>query len=158
MCGGVAHFFWTTVKWLFESKIRHQDCLMSSAQLFYGPCLWLVAHLLTCCFSGNVPHVQVCHCTWLSFTRPSPALVLQATNAGVRRSGYDASWEQLFITIHQLVCLLAKFHNLILCAHNLSDLIWLHPFSTWIIKYYSYSLDDCDQWTEPSSKHSFWRC
>jgi len=31
------------------------------------------------------PHVQVRHCTWLSFTRPSPALVLQATNAGVRR-------------------------------------------------------------------------
>ena len=33
--------------------------------------------------------VQVHHCTWLSFTRPSPALVLQATNAGVRRTGYE---------------------------------------------------------------------
>jgi len=29
--------------------------------------------------------------TWLSFTRPSPTLVLQATNAGVRRPGYEAS-------------------------------------------------------------------
>ena len=29
-----------------ESKKRHQDCLMSSAQSFYGPCLWSVAHLL----------------------------------------------------------------------------------------------------------------
>jgi len=29
------------------------------------------------------PHVQVCQCTWLSFSRPSPTLVLQATNAGV---------------------------------------------------------------------------
>ena len=34
------------------------------------------------------PHVQVCHCTWLGFTRPSPALVLQATNTGVRKPGY----------------------------------------------------------------------
>jgi len=37
------------------------------------------------------PHVQVHHTTWLSFTRPSPALVLQATNAGVRRPGYEAT-------------------------------------------------------------------
>ena len=36
------------------------------------------------------PHIQVRHCTWLSFTRPSPGLVLQATNAGVRRPGYEA--------------------------------------------------------------------
>ena len=38
-----------------ESKKRRQDCLMSSAQSFYGPCLQSVAHSLTCCFSGNVP-------------------------------------------------------------------------------------------------------
>jgi len=30
------------------------------------------------------------HCTWLIFTRPSPALVLQVTNTGVRRPGYEA--------------------------------------------------------------------
>jgi len=52
---GVAHSFCTAVKQLSESKKRHQDCLMSSAQSFYGPCLWSVAHSLTCCFSGNVP-------------------------------------------------------------------------------------------------------
>ena len=40
---------------LSESKKRRQYCLMSSAQLFYGLCLRSVAHLLTCCFSGNVP-------------------------------------------------------------------------------------------------------
>ena len=38
------------------------------------------------------PHVQARHCTWLSFTRPSPALVLQATNDGVRRPGYKATY------------------------------------------------------------------
>jgi len=54
-CGGVAHFFCTAVKRLSESKKRHQDCLMSSAQPFYGPCLQSVAHSFTCCFSGNVP-------------------------------------------------------------------------------------------------------
>jgi len=38
-----------------ESKKRHQDSLMSSAQSFYRPCLQSVVHSLTCCFSGNVP-------------------------------------------------------------------------------------------------------
>ena len=39
---------------------------------------------------GNVPllHTSTLHVT--SFTRPSPALVLQATNAGVRRPGNEA--------------------------------------------------------------------
>ena len=59
-CGGVAHSFCTTVKRLSESKKRCQDCLMSSAQSFYGPCLRSLAHSLTCCFSGR------CH----SSTRP----------------------------------------------------------------------------------------
>ena len=55
-CGGVALSFCTAVKQLFEPKKRHQDCLVSlSAQLFYGPCLWLVAHTLTRSFSGNEP-------------------------------------------------------------------------------------------------------
>ena len=38
--------------WIQESR---QDCLMTSAQLFYGPCLQSVVHSLTCCFCGNVP-------------------------------------------------------------------------------------------------------
>ena len=54
-CGGVVQSFCTAVKRLPESKKRCQDCLMSSAQSFYGPCLQSVAHSFTCCFSGNVP-------------------------------------------------------------------------------------------------------
>ena len=54
------------------------------------------------------PHVQVCHCMWLSFTRPSPALVLQATNAGVRRPGYEATYTELpflnAVCVHYLCC------------------------------------------------------
>jgi len=83
------------VKWLSEHKKRHQDCLMSSTQSFYSPRLWLVVHSTHLWFPGMYhvpsPHVQVCHCMWLNFTRPSPALVLQATNGGVRRPGYKAT-------------------------------------------------------------------
>ena len=41
MCGRVAHFFCTAVKWLSESepKKHRQHCLMSSAQSFHGSCL-----------------------------------------------------------------------------------------------------------------------
>jgi len=81
-----------SVQQLSESKKRSLDCLMSSAQSFYGLCLWSVAHLfavfLGMCHSSTCPGN---HCTWLSFTRPRPALVLQATNTGVRRPGYEAS-------------------------------------------------------------------
>ena len=49
----------------------------------------LVLYEVTCGFSGNVPppHVQVHHCMWSVL----PALVLQATNAGVRRPGHEAN-------------------------------------------------------------------
>ena len=43
-CGGVAYSFCTVVKRLPESKKRHQDCLMSSAQSCYGPCLQSLVH------------------------------------------------------------------------------------------------------------------
>ena len=39
--------------WIQETSPRLS--VMSSAQSFYGPCLQLVAHSLTFCFSGNVP-------------------------------------------------------------------------------------------------------
>jgi len=55
MSGGVAHSFCTSVKQLSESKKCRQDCLMSSAQSFCGPCLQLIVHWLICCFSRNVP-------------------------------------------------------------------------------------------------------
>ena len=98
MWGGVAYSFYTSVKWLSEPKNYCQDCLMSSAQSFYGPCLKLVVHSLTCSFSGNMPllHMSTQHpgtslsLYEISFSRPSPALILQVTNAGVRRPGYEA--------------------------------------------------------------------
>ena len=88
-CGGVARSFCTAVKWLSESKKHRQDCLMSSAQSFYSPCLWLVVHLLTHCFSRNVPllhisrYVIACDSVYTAFL----TLVLQTTNTGVRRPG-----------------------------------------------------------------------
>ena len=93
-----------------ELNNRHQDCLMSSTQSSHGPCLRSVVHSLTCGFSGNVPlllHV-------ISFTTPSPALVLQATNTRVRRPGYKArnklgAWLANNNNIHtQGVCIYAK--------------------------------------------------
>jgi len=50
------------------------------------------------------PHVQIHHCTWLKFTRPSPALVLLVTNAEVRRPGYEATYGSLQSTrtIHDI--------------------------------------------------------
>jgi len=49
-----------------------------------------LAYLLFFWECATPPHVQVRHTTRLSFTRPSP-LVLQVTNAGVRRPGYEAT-------------------------------------------------------------------
>jgi len=43
-----------------------------------------------CHSSTRPPNVQVCHGHMTSFTRSSPVLVLQVTNAGVRRPGYEA--------------------------------------------------------------------
>ena len=60
------------------------------------------------------PHVQVRRTTWLSFTRPSPALVLQATNAGARRPGYEARliWHTVFSEDMQYLLIVAR------CLHN----------------------------------------
>jgi len=58
-----------------------------------------IGNALTCGFSGNVPllHMSTQRLAMslhvISFTRPSPTLVLQAANAGVRRPGYEASTE-----------------------------------------------------------------
>jgi len=53
--GHVKEWHIPSVKQLSEPKKRCQDCLMLSTQSFYGSCLWLVAHSLTCGFSRNVP-------------------------------------------------------------------------------------------------------
>jgi len=53
--------------------------------------VWTSHCIILCLYLDHAPpHVQVCYTTWLSFTRPSPTLVLQATNAGARRPGYKA--------------------------------------------------------------------
>jgi len=70
VCEGVAHSLRTAVKQLTEPMKCCQDCVMSSGQSFYGLCLQLVAHSLTCsflgmCHSSTHPlNVQVCHCMW----------------------------------------------------------------------------------------------
>jgi len=48
-------FFLYSCKVASEPKKRCQDCLMLSAQLFYGPCLQSVGSSFTCGFSGTVP-------------------------------------------------------------------------------------------------------
>ena len=50
----------------------------------------IVSALGMCHSSTRPPNIQVRHLHMISFTRPSLALVLQVTNAGVRRPGYEA--------------------------------------------------------------------
>ena len=68
------------------SDVEHSVILRSVFAI--GSALAYLLFLREC---GTPPHVQVRHTMWLSFTRPSPALVLQATNAGARRPGYEAN-------------------------------------------------------------------
>jgi len=51
----------------------HKHCGALAYLLFFQEC-------------ATPPHIQVHHCI---FIRPSPALVLQVTNTGVRRPGYE---------------------------------------------------------------------
>jgi len=83
MCGGVAHSFCTAVKRLPEPKKHRQDCLMSSAQSFHGPCLPSVAHSVTCGIFGYVPllHMSTQHLASYSGLL-APAFVVCSTNAG----------------------------------------------------------------------------
>ena len=91
---GTAHSFCRAVKRFSESKEHRQDCLMSSTQ--HSTSVFAIGSTLTYLLffweCATPPHVQIHHCTSLSFTRPSPALVLQVTNVGVRRPGCEATW------------------------------------------------------------------
>ena len=80
-----------------------QDMSLGLSDVEHSVILWsafatgsTLAYLLFFRERATPPHVQVRHTTWLSFTRPSPALVLQATNAGVRRPEYEATKQQYF--------------------------------------------------------------
>jgi len=58
------------------------------------------------------------------FTRPSPALVLQATNAGVRRPGYEA-------TVRALQCGTLRELKIVWYLRDLMG-TWLHfKFNVW---------------------------
>ena len=77
--------------WIQETSPRLSDveCSVILRSVFaIGSAL---AYLLFFQECATPPHVQVRHTTWLSSTRPSPALVLQATNAGSRKPGYEAT-------------------------------------------------------------------
>ena len=95
-CGGMVH---SAVRWLSEPEKYHQYCLMSSVQSFYGLCLRSVVHSLTCSFLGIChsstcpPNVQVGHHNLPGLSRVSINLILQATNTGEKRPGYEA-WVQ----------------------------------------------------------------
>jgi len=98
----------------------HLQLLFSSAQSFYGPCLWSVAHSLVVfpgmCHSSTRPGTSL-HV--ISFTRPSPMLVLQATNAEVRRPGYEASeWQPWRIGTVKLFLFVWYGHH---CVPTLSN-------------------------------------
>jgi len=78
--------------WIQEMSPRLSDvkCSVVLQSVFaIGSALAYLTFFQEC---ATPPYVHVCHTTWLRFTWPSPALVLQATNAGARRPGYEAKW------------------------------------------------------------------
>ena len=85
----------TTGKWghyrLQTRTIEHlenstSDSLLGDVSLIQKATLEL--------YSRNVPFLYTSRCVIArhQFTRPSPTLVLQVTNTGVRRPGYEAKW------------------------------------------------------------------
>jgi len=91
-CGGVAFLLYSckAAFWSQETIPRLSDVELSVilwSMFVIGSALTYSQFFQEC---ATPPHVQACHCTWLSFTRTSPMLVLQARNAGARRPGYQA--------------------------------------------------------------------
>ena len=76
--------FWTQEKLSRLSDVEHSVVLRSVFSI--SSALTYLQFFREC---ATPPHVQVHHC------RPSPTLVLQVTNAGVRRPGYEATWIQV---------------------------------------------------------------
>ena len=85
--------------WIQETSPRLSDVEFSVVL----QSVFAIGSALACDFSGYVPllHTSRYVIAWISFTRPSPVLVLQATNAGVTRPGYKARSIMLWITSHQ---------------------------------------------------------
>jgi len=65
--------------------------------------VFVIGNALTCSLSKDVPLLNMStqrpgtSLHMISFARPSPVLVLQVTNAGVRRPGYEASTGRLHV-------------------------------------------------------------
>ena len=89
-CGGVAHSQ-KNCKWVRVLPIANTDHRTTehSVSDSLSDVSWVQKAAYSCTECATPPHIQVHHCTWLSFTRPSPVLVLQATTTGVRRPGYE---------------------------------------------------------------------
>ena len=73
----------------------------------------------------------------ISFTRPSPVLVLQVTNAGVRRSGYEASITSLNVEY------LNTYHKWCMCYEYHYSLDWLNLLAS--IPYEHLPYHSCDE-------------
>ena len=87
----VTQSFCTAVGELSGPKKCHQDCLMGTAHLLCGPYLQLLVCSLEveCATLAHVHQHPGTSLHMMNFTRPSPALVLQATNARAKRPGYE---------------------------------------------------------------------
>ena len=117
-------FLLYSCKVVSESKKRHKTVWCQT--LIYSSCLRSVAHSFTCWECATPPHVLVGHCTWLSSTRPSPTLVLQATNTVVRRCGYKAS------CLHNS----RVFERGVVECYGMLPTIWMQ-YSLWLLGKYS---------------------
>jgi len=79
--------FLTAVRWLCEPKKCCQDCLMSTAQSQCAVISSTVLALFQECATPPQVHLMSLHV--ISFTKALLVFVLQVTNAGVRRPGWE---------------------------------------------------------------------
>lgn len=118
--------FCTAVRWLSEPEECCQDCLMSTGQLLHG--LWLrsVAHSLTC--GPTPPRVHPMPGYITTCEEFYQVLVLQVTNARVKRAGYESS--AMVHTYLSGQCIL---------SWNLASVLFMHmPTMSPPLKYYSH--------------------
>ena len=101
-----------------DHAVTERSTSGSLGQCFSGSQRHLAGVQKELCYSSTCPpNVRVCHCTWLSFTRPSPMLILQVTNTGVRRPGYEArTWIRLN-TVEPLLKKTPRIMNPLLIGH-----------------------------------------
>jgi len=97
MCGGVAHSFHTAVKQLIwtqemSPRVPNVRCSVAPWSVFaIGSALTYLQLFWKCATPLHIHPMFGTSLHVISFTRPSPVLVLQVTNARVRRPGYEAT-------------------------------------------------------------------